>query len=192
MTDTEEDMQLFDNAASTFPSKYDLKDRLVAIWVTGKHGTRPGSGGSKAYDWVETITLVLDNPKGVAAEDWDGLVKNEDGDMVESLVPAVNPGEPGRLDNFQYSQGGLAVRLKPRINLKDPKTGHPIYRPMIGRINERKSTQKGQNNPWSIAPATEDEMAYITQNFMEQIRAVTIEVKGMREGTGSDEAAFDA
>lgn len=188
MTDTTEDLELFDNATVDFPSKHDLKDRLVAIWVTGKQGTRPGQNG-EPYPWVETVTLVLDDPKGV--QDWDGQCKNEDGDLVDSLVPSVVQEGPARLDKFQWSAGGIATRLLPRITLKDKKTDQPIYRPMIGRIDERKSQTKGKNNPWSIVPATPEEMEFVKANFMDKIRSITIEVKGIREGTGSDEAAFD-
>lgn len=193
MTDTvnstTEDLELFDEAKQEFPSKYDMRDRLVAIWVTGKQGTRPGQNGGDPYPWVDTITLVLDDPNG--AQDWDGMVKNEDGDRVETLVPSVAQEGPARLDNFQWSAGGLTARLLPRITLKDGKTGVPVYRPMIGRINERKSTQKGRNNPWGIATPTEAEAAYVRENFSDQLRAITLEVKAMREGAGSDEAAFD-
>lgn len=192
MTDTAsttEDLELFDNAKQDFPSKYDLRDRLVAIWVTGKQGTRPGQNGGEPYPWVETVTLVMDDPGGV--QDWNGLVKNEDGDLVETLVPSVVAEGPARLDRFQWSAGGIATRLLPRITLKDKQTDQPIYRPYIGRINERKSTQKGRNNPWGIATCTEDEMKYISENFADKLRAITIEVKGLREGTGSDEKAFD-
>lgn len=187
-TSTTEDLELFDNAKQEFPSKYDLRDRLVAIWVTGKKGERPGQKG-ESYPWVETVTLVMDDPNGT--QDWDGMVKNEDGDLVETLVPSVVAEGPTRLNNFQWSAGGPVSRLEPRIMLKDKKTDAPIYRPLIGRINERKSTQKGRNNPWGIATCTEDEMKYISENFADKLRAITIEVKGLREGTGSDEKAFD-
>lgn len=178
---------LYDDAKQEFPTKYDMKDRLVAIWVTGKKGERPGANG-KSYGWAETITLVLDDPNGVL--DWDGQVKNEDGDWVETLVPSVVVEGPARLEKFQWSAGGIFSRLEPRITLRDKQTDQPIYRPMIGRINERKSTTKGQNNPWSIATPTDTDKA-TANRFEDKIRAITLEVKAMREGSGSDSEAFD-
>lgn len=187
MTDTTEDLELFDNATTTFPSKFDLKDRLVAIWVTGKHGSRPGANG-KPYDWYETITLVLDDPKGVL--DWDERVKDKEKDWVDTLVPSVVKNGPQRLDAFQWSTGGVAARLKPRLNQKD-SYGNPVYRPMIGRVDERPSQQKGQTNPWTVVPATEADMDFIRSNFVDIILKITKEVKGLREGTGSDDSAFE-
>ena len=51
MTDTTEDLELFDEAQATFASKADLKDGLVLVWATGKYGTRKGANGP--YDWYE-------------------------------------------------------------------------------------------------------------------------------------------
>jgi hypothetical protein len=191
VTDTNtptEDLELYDEAKQEFPSKFDLKDRLVAIWVTGKKGTRPAQNGGDPYPWVETITLVLDDPNGV--QDWDGRVKNENKDWVETLIPSVVQEGPARLDNFQYSQGGLTARLLPRITLKDKQTDAPIYRPMIGRINERPG-QKGKNPPWGIATPTDEDKA-TAQKYADKIKAITLEVKALREGgSTSDEAAFE-
>jgi len=177
-TNATEDLELYDDAKAEFPSKYDLKDRLVAIWVTGKEGSRAGQEG-KTYPWIETITLVLDDPEGKTG--WDGMVKNEHGDMVETLVPPVEDEGPARLDNFQWSATGIVTRLQPRLKLKDKKTDAPIYRPMIGRINERRSTVRGRNNPWSIAEKTPEDLATI-QKYADKIRAITAEVKATREG----------
>lgn len=185
MTDQTEDLELFDNASNEFPSKYDLKDRLVAIWVTGKHGVEQGT--DKPYEWVETITVALDDPKGV--QDWNEMVKNKEKDWVPTLVPSVVQNGPQRLDNLRWSTTGTVSRLKPRIDLKDKKTKAPVYRPMIGRIDERQAKQG--SNPWTIIPATADEMKYATDNFTGLIREITMEVKGKREGTGSDNEAFD-
>ena len=67
------------------------------------------------------------------------------------------------------------------VYLKDKKTDAPIYRPMIGRINERRSTVRGRNNPWSIAEKTPEDLATI-QKYADKIRAITAEVKATREG----------
>lgn len=184
MTDAMEDLELFDEAKQEFPGKEDLRDRLVAIWLTGKHGTRKGADSD--YDWYETITLVLDDPNGT--QDWDERTK-VDGDYRETLVKSVVKHGPQRLDSFQYSQTGLTARMKPRLNMKDDND-IPVYRPMIGRINERKSTQKGRSNPWSIATPTDDDKA-TARKYADRIRAITMEVKALREGSGSDDSAFD-
>lgn len=182
---TDQDLELFDNTSTDFPSKYDLKDRLVAIWVTGKYGTEKGA--DKPYEWVETITVALDDPKGT--QDWDEMVKNKEKDLVPTLVPSVVKNGPQRLDALRWSTTGTVSRLKPRIDLKDRKTGQPVYRPLIGRIDER--TAKQGSNPWTIIPATPEELKYAADKFADYIRALTIEVKGKREGTGSDENVFD-
>lgn len=188
MTDTNEDLELFDDAKAEFPDKCDLRDRLVAIWVTGKHGTRPPQSGGEPYPWYETYTLVLDDPNG--ATDWDGMVKDEHGDMRETLVESTEEG-PVLLKKFQWSASGLATRLEPRLTLKDKKTEAPIYRPMIGRINERRSTVKGRNNPWSIAEPTEADRD-VARAHGAKIKAITAEIKALREGGSStDDSAFD-
>jgi hypothetical protein len=186
LTDTTEDLELFDNTTTEFPSKYDLKDRLVAVWVTGKHGVEKGT--DKPYEWVETITIALDDPKGV--QDWDEMVKNKEKDLVPTLVPSVVQNGPHRLDALRWSTTGTVTRLKPRIDLKDKKTQEPVYRPLIGRVDEMVAKQG--SNPWTFKPATPEDLAYIRENFADLIRKTTIEVKGKREGTGSDEQAFDA
>lgn len=171
MTDPNE---FYDEATEEFASKDDLKDRLVAIWVTGKKGMRPASSPTgKPYPWVETITLVLD----------DG----PDGTAFTDLVPAA----PQRLDAFQYSQGGLVSRLEPRINKKDGD-GNPIYRPMIGRINSRKNKIKGYSDSWSISQPTEDDKVTI-EAFTDVLKGITAEIKELREtAPDSDEQqAFD-
>jgi len=184
-TNTTEDLELFDEARKEFPSKYDLKDRLVAIWVTGKTGTEKGENSD--YTWVETITLVLDDPKGV--KDWNGKVKNENGDTVDTLVAPVHDTTPQRMDAFRWSAGGFVARLKPRINLKDSNTGLPIYRPMIGRVDEK--VVKGKANPWTILEPTDADKV-TARKFADQIRAITLEVKAMREGgSTSDTEAFE-
>ena len=49
-TNTTEDLELFDEATEEFPGKEDLKDRLVAIWVTNRHNTRVDTApNSKPY-----------------------------------------------------------------------------------------------------------------------------------------------
>ena len=168
---------LYDEASEEFPGKEDLKDRLVAVWVTGNKGKRANADG-KMYDWVETITFVLD----------DGL----EGDKAEARAdgsPNLVGSAPARLDKFQWSTSGMVSRLEPRITLKDPKSGEPVYRPMIGRINSQKNKIKGRSDSWSIAAPTDHDKA-IADGFADQLRQITAEVKEMREGAEND-AAFD-
>lgn len=172
MAEDVQQQDVYDDANEEFAGKDDLKDRLVAIWVTGKKGTRPGAN-SKPYPWVETVTLVLD-----------------DGPDGTSYTPLIGPALE-RLDKFQYSQGGLVARLEPRISKKDGD-GNPIYRPMIGRINSRKNKTKGYSDSWSISAPTEQDKALVDQH-LDLIREITTEVKEMREGApdGDEANAFD-
>lgn len=163
MTDTvktdPEIVDQFDDATEDFPGKEDLKDRLVLIWVTGKHGIRKGKGSdAKPYPWFETITLVLDD-----GPNWDGM-KIVDGEKVPMLIPSVKDEGPQRLDNFQFSQGGLTARLAPRVNISPtpPRINGPdvvdkpkTFAPMLGRINSRKNSQPGFNASWSIGKPTD-------------------------------------
>jgi hypothetical protein len=169
----EQVQEYYDDANEEFPGKEDLKDRLVAIWVTGKKGTRRNADGG-TYPWVETITLVMD-----------------DGPDGTFSTPLVGPA-PERLDKFQYSQGGLVSRLEPRISKKDGD-GNLIFRPMIGRINSRKNKIKGRSDSWSIAAPNEDDKAMIDSEFAELIKEITAEVRELRTAADdSDEnQAFD-
>lgn len=177
MTDTEQDLDLYDEASDAFPSKFDLKERLVAIWTTGKVGQRRSAEG-KAYEWVETITLVLDDgPNG-----YQETRPDDNGDMSENLVPSVDVDGPQRLDNFQWSAGGLVARLKPRAAAKATK-------PMLGRINSQRNKVKGRAASWSIASPTDEDKA-IAGRWSKEIRAVTTDVEKLLNGDDSD-AAFD-
>lgn len=132
--------EFFDSATSEFAAKEDLKDRLVAIWNTGKAGTRKSDATGKPYDYVETVTLVLDDgPNG-----WQA--KRPEGDP--NLVPSVADEGPQRLDGFQWSATGIYTRT-----VKRPVGG----KPMIGRINSKPNKTKGMSPPWSIAEMTEED-----------------------------------
>lgn len=176
---TTEDLELFDEAQEEFPGKEDLKDRLVAIWVTGKHGTRKGTApGAKPYDWYETTTLVLDD--GPA---YDGY-KIVDGDRKPMLVESVKEHGPQRLDAFQFSQGGLTARLAQRVVGDKPKT----FKPMLGRINSRKNSQPGFSASWSIASPTDGDKA-VAASHAALLRQITAEMEAGQ--VASDEAAFE-
>jgi len=178
-TSTTEDLEFFDEATEEFPGKEDLKDRLVAIFVTGKHGQRKGTApGSKPYDWYETITLVLDD-----GPNWDGK-KIVDGDKVPMLVPSVKENGVQRLDSFQYSQGGLTARLSQRVQGDKPKT----FMPLLGRINSRKNSQPGFSASWSIGKPTEEDKI-LAREHNELFRSVAAELENSLKP--SDEDAFE-
>lgn len=164
MTD---DLELFDDAKTEFPAKEDLKDRLVAIWATGKTGERKSAATGKSYGWVETITLVLD----------DG----PDGSSSTELVPAA----PQKLDNFQWSAAGLYSRLSQRVQGGKPKT----FKPMLGRINSRKNSVRGMADAWSISEPTDEDKAIAVKNA-DLLRKISAELQAAQQA--SDESAFDA
>jgi hypothetical protein len=176
---TAEVVDQFDDATEEFPAKEDLKDRLVLIFVTGKHGMRKGSApGSKPYAWFETITLVLDD-----GPNWDGT-KIVDGEKMPMLVPSVKEEGVQRLDNFQYSQGGLTARLAPRVNLSpgQPPIGVEIqdkpktFAPMLGRINSRKNSQPGFSASWSIGKPTDADKV-VARKYNDLIAQITKELE---------------
>jgi hypothetical protein len=171
MTDTTEDLELFDDAKEAFPAKEDLKDRLVAIFVTGKTGQRKSEATGKMYDWVETITLVLD----------DG----PDGTSFSDLVPSTSPDAPVVLDGFQWTPVGLTSRLLPRANAKNP-------RPMRGRINSRPNTKKGFSDSWSISEPTEGDKI-LSRKFNAKVAELMEDAKTRLAGGAptSDDSAFD-
>lgn len=147
MTDVYDD-DLFEAATDEFPSKFHLRDRLVAIYPNGKSGSRQGENG-KPYDWYETTTVVLDDgPNG-----WSETSRDDHGNDIAQLVPSVESDGAQVLRGFQWSAAGLTNRLAGRM--PDPETGKP--RSLVGRINARPG-QKGRNPSWSIAAPTEDEM----------------------------------
>lgn len=182
MTDTTEDLELFDEAQATFPSKADLKDRLVLVWATGKHGTRKGANGP--YDWYETYTLVIDDPNG--AENWNERVYDAEKETErDTLVPSVTKNGPQLLESFQFSYGGMTARLKGRVQGDKPKT----FKPMLGRVNSRPNKTKGMAASWSIAEPTEADRATAVK-FATRIREVSALVQEAVNG-GKDEDAFD-
>lgn len=195
MTDTQnataEDLELFDDATEEFPGKEDLKDRLVAIWVTGRHGTRIGKApGSKPYPWYETVTLVLDD--GPA---WDGY-KIVDGERKPMLIESVTEHGPQRLDGFQYAQTGMTKRLEQRVHLsialpavgKEVKDQPKSFKPMLGRINSRKNSQAGFNASWSISEPTDGDRAKARAQA-----ALILQISAELEKAGqpTDEDAFE-
>lgn len=180
----DEDLELFDTAKAEFPSKYDLKDRLVLVWVTGKHGTRKGTNGT--YEWFETNILVVDDPKG--ATDWNGKVFDAEKETErDTLVPSVVAAGPQYLESFQFSYGGMTARLKSRVTADNkPKT----FKPMLGRINSRPNAQKGMAASWSIAEPTAAEIE-TAKKYGAEIRKYSDALREQIEGSGSDDSAFD-
>lgn len=174
-TTTPDEDEFYDDVTETFPRKEDFEDRLVAVWVTGKHGTRKSEAPPyKEYGWVETITMALDDGQ----DGTKGEGNASDGDpFLVGPAPAV--AEP-----FQWSAEGMYSRLHPRINLRNAED-QPDYRPAIGRINRRKNTKKGFNDSWSIGKASDADRAVIRQHA-DRIKAITARVKAERE------AAVDA
>lgn len=176
MTDTTapEQVDLFDDAQEEFPGKEDLKDRLVLIWVTGKHGVRKSDkAGSKPYDWYETVTLVIDD-----GPNWNGN-KIVDGESVPMLIPSVKEEGPQQID-FQYGQKGLTTRLAQRVRLSpgQPQINGPAvidkpktFSPMLGRINSQPNKTKGFNAAWSIGKPTDadKQVARKYNDLIEQI-----------------------
>jgi hypothetical protein len=157
------DDDLFEPAKSEFPAKEDLKDRLVAIYPTGKVGTRKSQATNKEYGWVETTTVVLD----------DG----PDGTSVTDLVGPA----PQVLRNFQWSAAGIFSRV-------EQKRTNPSVPGTVGRINSMKNKIKGMADAWSISTPTEDEMA-IARQFGAECRAARDEIKAAR-AKDADEDAF--
>ena len=147
MTDQDE---FYVDSPDTFPSKEDFEGRLVAIWPTGKVGTREGQQG--AYGWVETVTMALDDgPDGTA-----GTGTRSDGE--EYLVGPA----PEVVEDFQWSATGIYSRVKSRIG-KKLDDGSGDFRPVIGRIHKRKSTQKGKADPWGLAKPTDADREIINR-----------------------------
>jgi hypothetical protein len=182
MTDTSnataDDLELFDEAQEEFPGKEDLKDRLVAIWVTGKHGKRKSEANNTSYDWYETTVLVLDD-----GPNWDGY-KIVDGERRMLLVDSVALNGPQRLDAFQWSTAGMVSRLQARVAGDRPKT----FKPMLGRINSRPNQKKGFSASWSISEPTDEDKAKARAQAA-LIRQVSAELE--KAGQPTDEDAFE-
>jgi hypothetical protein len=134
MTDHTDD-DFFDDAKSEFPDKEDLKDRLVAIFAIGPVGQRKSEASGKPYDYVETVTVVLD----------DG----PDGNRYSELVGPVGGIQPVVLSGFQWSASGVVARVKPRVGTDLE------LRALVGRINSMPNKRKGFSDAWSIAEPTD-------------------------------------
>lgn len=172
--------EFFDSATSEFPAKEDLNFRLVAIWNTGKEGTRKSETGA-VYPYVETVTLVLDDgPDDWYATNIKRLAIDGKSDPTigtdDCLVPSVRLEGPQRLDDFQWSATGVYSRASKR------KVGD---KPLIGRINSKKNSKKGFSDAWSIAEMTEDDKA-IARKYVGLFREISAEMQNKADG-----AAFE-
>jgi hypothetical protein len=165
MTDSTEILDLVDDSQEVFPTKDDMKDRLVLVWVTGKTGTRKSDATQKSYTWVETTTMVVDD-----GPNWTGTVFDPDAQTSREIrIPSVAENGPTILENFQFSFGGMVSRLQQRIGPDGkPKT----FKPLFGRINSRPNKTKGMAPSWSVAtPTAEEHQAYAP--FAAQIREIS-------------------
>ncbi len=173
--------EFYEDAQDNFPSKFDFEDRLVAIWPTGKTGTRQGENG-KDYPWIETLTLALDD--GPDGDKGVGLTS----DREEFLVGPA----PAHAEGLQWSAAGVYSRVRPKlgktIQLDDGSTV-PDYRPVCGRINRRKNAKKGLADSWSLGKPTDEDREILRANA-DVIKRMTAKVKADAEKAG-DEAAFD-
>lgn len=166
-----DDLELFDDAKEEFAAKEDLKDRLVAIFVTGRTGTRKSEADGKPYTWVETVTLVLDN--------------GPNGDLVTDLAPETSPENPVILDGLQWSTKGMVSRLEPRVNAKNA-------RPLRGRINSRKNAKRGFADSWSISEPTDEDKA-LSRQYNATVAKIMKDIEGRLAGgnAADDDSAFD-
>jgi len=139
MTDYTDD-DFFDDATEEFPSKRDLKDRLVAIFAIGPVGQRQAKSGNKPYTYVETVTVVLDN--------------GPDGTVYTRIVPEVGA-DPIVLPGLQWSPGGMVARLKPRVGTQLE------LKPLVGRINSKPNKNPDFSPSWSIAEPTDADKAVV-------------------------------
>lgn len=157
----DDDEDIFVASSDEFASKFDLRDRLVMIYPTGKTGTRMGENG-KPYTWMETYTVVLDD----GPEGWSKTmtVIDENGSMVPNLVPSVEHEGVQVLKNFQWSAGGVVARLAG----KAPADNNGVPVGLLGRIDAK--AQKGKAAAWRPNPPTEADTA----------RAVEPETKAAR------------
>jgi hypothetical protein len=182
---------VFDDAKDDFPAKEDLKDRLIAVWATGKHGKRLADGpGARPYAWFETITLVLDD-----GPNWDGMKIDADGERVANLVPSVAENGPQRLDGFQWTQSGTTSRIEARVAMSATVAkvnGDPVYdkpktfRPMLGRVNSRKNKTAGRSASWSIGePTPEDKV--IAREYTELMVQISAELENPPVAASDDE-----
>lgn len=174
MTDENE---FYDEATSAFPSVEHLAPsvppafgdgRLVAIWAK-ENGTAKGNNGPYAY--TETLTLALD----------DG----PDGDQFNEMVPAA----PFRVD-MRHSTGFIQGKLRSRVDGKT-QTGTPLaWRPLIGRINTKASSNNKNVPAYGIAPPTDEDKAIV-----EKHKALIISINKEMEAAADKaehSAAFDS
>jgi len=150
----DDDDGLFDAASDTFPSKFDMRDRLVAVYPTGLTGERKSEQTGKPYTWVETTTVVLDD----GPEGWQEMVRDDHGNLQPNLIPSVKEHGPQVLLNHQWTAGGVVARLLPRLPGPDGRPGS-----QVGRINSRPNKTKGANPSWSISKPTEEDMTTARQ-----------------------------
>jgi len=162
----DDDDGLFEAAAETFPSKFDLRNRLVVIYPTGKTGERKSEATGKPYTWYETTTIVLDD----GPEGWQDRVPGDAGELQPNLVPSVADEGAQVLKNFQWSAGGITARLAPRLPGKDGKPGS-----QVGRINSRPNKNRGMAPSWSISTPTEADMTTARQ-YADVCRAARDEI----------------
>jgi len=176
----DEDDDLFEAATETFPSKFDLRDRLVVIYPNGKTGQRRSEATGKPYDWCETTTIVLDDgPSG-----WQETVPDQDGNMQPNLVPSVAAEGAQVLVNFQWSAGGFTSRLATKVAKAGGKPGS-----VLGRVNSRKNKNTGMSASWSISAPTEEDMA-TARKYTAECRAARDEIVKAAQAA-QQEAAFD-
>lgn len=168
MTDITDD-DFFDDAKSEFPDKEDLKDRLVGIFAIGPVGQRRSEASGKAYDYVETVTVVLDN--------------GPDGTSFSELVPEVTDGHPIVLHGFQWSASGVVARVKPRVGTE------LAMRPLRGRINSMPNKRKGFSDAWSIAEPTDADRA-TSARFRPNLLKVRDDIVAARERKDDLEPEF--
>ena len=179
MTDVSSDIiDLVDDSQEVFPTKDDMKDRLVLVWVTGKTGTRKSEASGKQYTWVETTTMVVDD-----GPTWTGTVFDADTQQSREIrIPSVAEAGPTVLENFQFSFGGMVSRLQQRIGPDGkPKT----FKPMFGRINSRPNKTKGMAPSWSVATPTEEDHALLPK-FATQIKEISARMEKAASIVDSD------
>lgn len=188
-TSTNED-EFYVEAEDEFPVKEDFEDRLVAIWPTGKTGTRPSEqAGQDPYPWVETITMALDDgtdPMQVVA-----IQSTPPGNRSDKSPYLIGPAgsDTSVAENFQWSATGVYSRVEPRLRKKMADGVTPDYRPVIGRINRRKNAKKGFSDSWSLGKPVEADRAAVKAHEA-ALRAITARVAATRS-EAEDAAAFN-
>jgi hypothetical protein len=178
----------YDEASASFPKAEHLAPsippkfgpgRLVAIWAT-KAGTGKSKTDGKAYKFVETTTLVLDD--GVAGAEF--TINPGYPEDTAQLVPAA----PVRLDSFQHSTGGLVARLERRLTANNA-AGVPLrYRPYIGRMNTQPSSNNKNVAAYSISEMTDADKALVQGKYMAMIKSINAELKAKDEASETAEA----